>query len=399
MKNLKINSILIVLLLLTCMSCRKNFLVKPSIIPTDFSTTIPFEMRDGIIVVQVEIRGQLYDFMVDSGGLNLVSKKVAQELGLKKEFSRTFDGSQNGKTTIDFTTLENIAIGGIDFQETNIGIMDFEPINTTGCYNFQGMIGPPLMQNAIWEIDYQQQEIKIASDEATFDTPSNAERITFWVNDLLQPKMNIEVGGKLETFKIDLGNSGGFKIKKDRIDNLAATYEINKEINGYGRHSRAINGYGDAITTNFAQVTQLKIGDINLTDEIVVFKTVGSPTIGNQFFENYRVRLNWQEEEMILMPNDYIEKTRLNNFGIQPIFKDGQPSIGFTYANSSAANLGLDIDDVIIAVNGNSIQNTSKENWCEVSNLINNTTASTLSITINRSGQQMDFTLQRMELL
>jgi len=99
------------------------------------------------------------------------------------------------------------------------------------------------------------------------------------------------------------------------------------------------------------------------------------------------------------MPNDYIEKTRLNNFGIQPIFKDGQPSIGFTYANSSAANLGLDIDDVIIAVNGNSIQNTSKENWCEVSNLINNTTASTLSITINRSGQQMDFTLQRMELL
>jgi len=214
MKNLKINSILIVLLLLTCMSCRKNFLVKPSIIPTDFSTTIPFEMRDGIIVVQVEIRGQFYDFIVDSGGINLVSKEIAQALGLKAKFSRTIKGSQTGKTTIGYTTLENIAIGGIDFQETNIGIMDFEPMNATGCYNFQGMIGPALMQNAIWEIDYQNQEIKIASNVTDFDTPSNAEYISFWVNDLLQPKMKIEVGGVLETFKIDLGNSGGLKIVK-----------------------------------------------------------------------------------------------------------------------------------------------------------------------------------------
>ncbi len=60
MKNLKINNFLIVLLVLTCMSCRKGFLVEPSKVPTDFNTTIPFEMRDEIIVVQVEIRGQLF---------------------------------------------------------------------------------------------------------------------------------------------------------------------------------------------------------------------------------------------------------------------------------------------------------------------------------------------------
>ena len=328
-------------------------------------------MRDGIMVVQVEIRGNTYDFIVDSGGLNLVSKKVAQELGLKAQFSRKFDGSQEGKTTIDFLTLENIIVGGVDFKETNIGIMDFEPMNATGCYNFQGMIGPAFMQNGIWEIDYQQQVIKIASDEASFDAPFNEERITFWVNDLLQPKMKIEIGGKLETVKIDLGSTGGIRIVKNNLDNLVPNATFNKVVDGYGRFSRAINGYGEPLTTKFAQVNQLTIGNMHLTDELVVFKTNGSPTIGNQFFKNYRVRFNWQEEEMILIPNNHFEQTTLNNFGIQPIFNNGQPSIGFIYNNSSAQKLGLAIDDIIIAVNGNSLQNTTKQDWCVVKEMLN----------------------------
>ena len=102
---------------------------------------------------------------------------------------------------------------------------------------------------------------------------------------------------------------------------------------------------------------------------------------------------------MILIPNNHFEQTTLNNFGIQPIFNNGHPSIGFIYDNSSAQKLGLAIDDIIIAVNGYSLQHTTKQDWCVVKEMLNTTTASTLPITIDRNGQQMNFVLERIELL
>lgn len=400
MKNLKLNSLFICFLILSCISCRKDFFVKPSDVPTEFSAEFPFELVDELIIVKVAIRGQLYDFILDSGGLNLVSKEVAQELGLKAEFSRKFDGSQKGKTKIDFLTLDNLTIAGVDFQETNIGIMDFSPMNKTGCYNFQGMIGPSLMQNAIWEIDYQNQIIKISDNSNVTDISSIGQKIDFEVNNLMQPRTTVNINGQQKTVKIDLGSSGGINIKVAQKDfNQLNDSPDKKVVQGYGRYSKAISGYGDPLTTKFARINNVSIGTIMNADELVLFKTNGSSTIGNQFFKNYRVIFNWVEKEMVLIPNSDIQPTALQNFGFKPIFKDNRPAIGFIYANSSAAKVGLNIDDEIIAINGMALQNRSKSDWCAVKNELDNTMQNSLSITVQRNGKNMDFTLEKMELL
>ena len=400
MKNLKLNSLFICFLILTCISCRKDFFIEPSIAPTEFSAEFPFEFVDGLIVLKVEIRGQLYDFVLESGALTLVSKEVAQELGLKAEFSRRFDGSQKGKTKIDFLTLDKLNIAGVDFQETNIGIMDFSPINETSCFNFDGFIGPSLMQNAVWEIDYQNQVIKMTRNADAMDIPSNAEKIAFEVNNLMQPRTTVNINGQPETVKIDLGSSGGINIKvtQNTYDQLKDSSD-KTVIEGFGRYSRAISGYGDPLSTKFARSNQVSIGNLINNDEIVLFKTNGSSTIGNQFFKNYRVILNWFEKEMILIPNLDPPTNDLQNFGFRPIFKDNKPAIGFIYTNSSAAKVGLDINDEIIAINGIAIQNRSKSDWCAVKNELDNTLQNSLSITIRRNGKNMEFTLEKMDLI
>ena len=50
-----------------------------------FTAEIPFEMRMGLVVVKVNINGKDYDFLVDTGAPNLVTKELAAELKLKSK--------------------------------------------------------------------------------------------------------------------------------------------------------------------------------------------------------------------------------------------------------------------------------------------------------------------------
>ena len=199
MKNLKVNCLFIVVIMLSCLSCRKDFFTKPGLAPSSFTATFPFELVDGLMVIEVEIRDQFFNFIVDSGALTVVSKKVAEQLGFKAKFSRKFGGSQKGNTKIGFFTLDKLIIAGVDFEELGVGIMDFTPINNTGCYNFQGIIGPNLMRSAVWEIDYQQQLITITSNDKDLILPANFERLDFKTNDLFQPTTIVEIAGQTET--------------------------------------------------------------------------------------------------------------------------------------------------------------------------------------------------------
>src|SRR4051794_32050035 len=67
-----------------CSSIRIAKMVKRgNIRQENFKIEVPFEMRLGLLVLKVEIHGKTYDFILDTGAPNAISKDAAQEIGLK----------------------------------------------------------------------------------------------------------------------------------------------------------------------------------------------------------------------------------------------------------------------------------------------------------------------------
>jgi len=389
-KNL---SIYIPLLVVFCLiSCQKIKIIKASgsVDQEEFTVTFPFELRQGIIVMEVHIKGQPLEFVLDTGGFNLIDKKIADDLGIKSKTSINIPDSQGKERKVPILKLPEIEIAGINFLETGTGIVEFDDLNAVGCLALKGMIG------AIWEIDYQQQLITISHNMANFSIPANSHTIPFSTSTFKSPNIDVFVNGQLEKdVEIDLGSTNTFSLSQTTFDKI----NTKKSVAGNGLLSAGLYGYGSPEVFQFASIDKLSFGHLDLSNQLVTFKPNGTSTIGNEFLKNYRVIFNWFENELTLIPLENLENTSLETFGIQPIFNKQKPLVGFIYENSSAYKEGLKATDELIEINGQHLQNISRAEWCKVKAQFNQTTEQKISVTVHRNGQILGFELEKLKLL
>ena len=143
----------------SCSSSKtKKLLQGGEVLQKEFKTEIPFEYRRGLIILKVNIEGKQYDFMLDTGAPNVISKELAQQLNYKNKVKRKVGDSQNVQTKLGITKIKKISLGDLDFLNTAAVVSDLS-IGAVGCLGIDGLIGANLMRNAIWKIDYSKQVI------------------------------------------------------------------------------------------------------------------------------------------------------------------------------------------------------------------------------------------------
>ncbi|NRB81964.1 MAG: clan AA aspartic protease, partial [Saccharospirillaceae bacterium] len=91
-----------------------------------FNVQIPFEYRLGLIILKVNIAGKEYDFLLDTGAPNAVSKKLAKELNLTPIFSEVVTDSNGDNSELGLVKLDHVSIGGVKFLNTGAVIVDLE---------------------------------------------------------------------------------------------------------------------------------------------------------------------------------------------------------------------------------------------------------------------------------
>lgn len=391
-------SFFILLTIIFCLpTCKTSDFLKQGFVQEEtYSTTIPFDRSQGLIVIEVEIKGKTYDFILDTGGMNLISSEIAEELGLSGSSPSTIHDSQGNKTKIDYFTMDKVKIGDIDFKQTGFGIVDFSQLNAVGCFELKGMIGANLMQHAIWELDYEKATLKISNTLSTYDIPTSSTTVPFYTDNLGSPNIDISFYDNIiKKVELDIGSTNSFIFQEAWLDKI----QNPTKLKGEGWLSAGLFGYGESKTAQFATVHQVIIQDLKIHPKIASFKPVEQSTIGNQVFQDYRIIFNYPAKEFILIPTQSPAQIPLENYGFKPIFKDKKAHIGFVYEQSSAAAQGLKITDEIIEINGMPTKNISKAAWCEALASFKKMSGEQLSLRVLRAGTPMDFTLEWKKLL
>ena len=75
--------IIIALLILPLLSCSHLILKSGKIEMKETHIKIPFEYSLGLPIIQVSINGKSYDFLFDTGAINIISEEMASELNVK----------------------------------------------------------------------------------------------------------------------------------------------------------------------------------------------------------------------------------------------------------------------------------------------------------------------------
>ncbi|MFV8357843.1 aspartyl protease family protein [Flavobacterium sp. XS1P32] len=374
---------LIILLLTSCNYLVNNTLQNANVNKTNFIEEIDFNFDNGLPLVTVNIKGQEYIFLLDTGAPTVISPKIANLLQLQSLANSKVEDSQGNVKKQNFVTIKNLKIGNLNFENIGAVVFDVQQNATMKCLKYDGIVGANLMSKAIWEIDYQSKKIRITDAKEKLEISKNAIYLNFITKAQKTPLVSIKIGKKTEQKVIfDTGANISF--------NLSATGFVNeiknqKTIQQIGKSAIGIYGNSSKNKTLYSKVQNLNIGNLRVQNQIVRFNENGTNVIGNDFLKHFKVVLNWNESKIYLANVSELKNNTLTNYGLTATYNVNKFLVSSVYLNSEADKKGIKLGDEIIEINGFSLKNLNEEQICNftLNGIFGNTEVANLKILMN----------------
>lgn len=362
-------SILVLFLFTSCNTLKLiKVLKKGSVEQKEFKTEIPFEMRLGLVIIPVTINGKAYEFLVDTGAPNVCSKELAAELKLKTKVSQNTGDSQGVKEKLDFVVVPEIYLNGICFKETGAAVADLKQSDVIACLDIDGIIGANLMKEAIWEFDYERKVITISDKKSSFTIPDNAIHLPFSPALSSTPHVTITYNGvedKNVTF--DTGSNGLFTTSKSTLEKIEKKKPPMKKSMSFGSSGSGLYGVAKADTSYMILIDSTQIGGLFIENNAVSIEN-GARLIGTRFLKNYRVIIDWNMKEILLIPVKPFVNNTFESFGFSPFISENKLIINELYVNSEASKQGIKNGTQILEVDGIDYRTCSADQFCTIIN-------------------------------
>jgi hypothetical protein len=237
-------------------------------------------------------------------------------------------------------------------------VADLKRAPAINCLNIDGIVGGNLMRMAIWDIDYEKEVMYFTNDFEHFEPDTNAFVMPFRTKSTGTPVITLVVeSDTLENITFDTGSAGGLSVFKQRIKSDAV---VPAQLS-YGYHSQGL--FGATADTNRYAEASLVFENGRAPLPILTMETRRSKDIlGQRFFQDYRVVLNWQEKKAYLSKVSVPEKPMF--WGISPFLEDGKIYVGTVVFGCEADRQSIKPGDQIMQVNDMSLETADITDYC-----------------------------------
>ena len=265
---------------------RKQLSKKGYVKQKEYFVEIPFNYANKHIYIEVVISGKKYNFVFDSGyEVTTIDSNIAKEIQYKIIKEVSLSGSSFADQKVTLVELPNIAIASLDFEETYGLLQDLSFTKKPATQKIDGIIGNNLMRKSKWQIDYVQKVIRISSKIENFKNLPTAKKIELNNKDWGLGYVAIELNNQKHQFLFDLGSNGEFTANHSFVKFL-------KEKDTLLQQEKQTFPVG-----------KIKIGEIELNDKSITLEKRASSLLGNAFFENYLLTIDWDKNILYLNQN------------------------------------------------------------------------------------------------
>lgn len=350
----KIALLLLPAVLFSCSGVHK--VIRKGEVATDvFHVTLDADRPFGLIVLPVEIGGETYRFLFDTGAPMVISTRLNQKLGIASAGTLQVGDSQDQTNHLNTAMLDTVRIGGVNF--TNIGalVADLAHAPEIKCMEIDGIIGTNLMRLAHWKLVAGKDQIEIASSaEALADTQEVFYAIPFRPNAIYKPYVEVFIDGQKIKFLIDTGSGSYISLNDKHLDEA----KVLARLEGLG--STGLYGAKHSATTFAASSVQL--GDFKQRG-IVTFSEGDKSLVGMDFLGQFDVVFNWHTSQMLLYPREV--KTPHNAiFQVLPRWQGDALIVGTYRSDNGGLPTGVNLGDTIVEVNGIDFPDAGLDGYC-----------------------------------
>ena len=169
---------------------------------------VPIRILDNHVFVAVEVDGQPLNFMVDTGGVNLLAAAAAQRIGLSSVGALEVRGPGEKSVGSGFARVNRLAIGGaVVLARQLLRVLDMPGFDDVEGVQVDGVLGVEMFKRLVVQIDYARSEMLLA-DPVAYVAPASAHSlaIAFFGH---FPGVQGDLDGAAGQFWLDTGNRGG----------------------------------------------------------------------------------------------------------------------------------------------------------------------------------------------
>ena len=357
-------------------------------------TRIPFELINNHIYVEGSVDGRPVRFLVDTGGLNLLTPTAARKLGLKSEGQLAVTGVGDERVDVGFARASEVRVGAAVLSNPVFYIIDLGDLDRVEGLSLDGLVGYEMFRRFRVQIDYARGVLTLA-EPAKFVPPAGATVIPFQLSERI-PIITGKLDGLDVRFSVDTGSRTSLTLHSPfvRQHNLVERYGAAPEsVVGWG-----VGGPSRGWPVRFGtlQLGDLSIeglaGDLFTGDKGSFASPDVSGNIGSGALRRFTVAFDYDARRMYLVPNaEFGKPDAFDRSGLW-IMADGDAlEVADVAAGSAAERAGLAVGDRIVAIGGAAVSTRTLSEWRR--RLREEPAGTRLSIRFERAGDVREVTL------
>jgi len=343
----------------------------------DFKTVIDFEYVNNWIVVKVKVGGsdKEYPFIFDTGAQTIILDSLLKDIG-KDRYKKYFTSKKSDTTENAFDggliSLYDLQMGDVKFRDIGAITAKNSKWAMLNCISAYGIIGYNIIQTCSFQIDYEKKQITLTDNVeslANFDdiqwmdyTPVSTQEtplVPAVINDSI--KINL---------LFDTGMSGGISLNSENLYNDFSWQFPERTVKYISTPSLRIRGE----TAELQQALLYKASSFSMGSYISEDVKINienaaereySGLIGNKYFENYIITLDYKNRRLGFIPTRKME-LKNSSYGLSYLPSGEKMIVSSIFAGFAPEKAGLRPGDEIHAINGIVISELPSETFCEI---------------------------------
>ncbi|MGD0191487.1 MAG: aspartyl protease family protein [Rhizomicrobium sp.] len=336
----------------------------PKIAVADFAiagdakeTTFPFDLINNHIYAKVFVNGKgPYVFIFDTGGVNLLTPPLAQELGLKTDGKFQANGAGSGHMEAGFTRVDSLQLGDASVRNQVFTVLPLNEMSNIEGLQEVGMVGFETFRRFVTRIDYGAHTITLVKP-GDFDPKDAGTAIPVVFNG-----NGVEVHGSYNgaagIFDIDTGSRASLTLNGP----FAAANNIRP---AQGKSVEGVTGWGvGGPSRGYAmRGGTLMMGSVAVSGAVVELSTdkggafsdaSTAGNIGAGILKRFIVTFDYEHKKMYLKPvtTPVADLDTFDRAGLWINASTNGFKVVDVTAHTPAEDAGLKADDEIVAVDG-----------------------------------------------
>lgn len=329
-------------------------------------TRIPIELVNNHIYVNGRVDGKPARFIVDTGGVNMLTPAAAKKLGLEGAGKLAARGV--GEETVDLALANagEVRVGDAILEKPVFYVVDLGALTSIEGDSFDGLVGYELFSRFGVTIDYAGKQLTLAEPER-FLSPQGAHAVTFDLADRIPI-----VQGTLDGIAVRLSIDTGSRVALSLHSPFVAEHDA---VTRYQAAPEAVMGWGVGGPSRGrpARFGRLQLGDLAIdgvagdlyTGSKGAFASADvSGNLGGGVLRRFTLAFDYPNRRLYLAPNARFGRPDDYDRSGLFLFAEGEALKVIDVAEASAAeHAGLKPEDRILSIDGEAASTRSLDQW------------------------------------